>query len=116
VFWPTPEIYRMPYHDLIPILRHGLESIRRKGVSLESQWEASVTKQHSKQPARERESGIVGRRLNQSPSQAESKASITKNSEALPRQPDDSEWLPWMRKMAQEAPSGISRKVSSFLF
>ncbi|KAI0711988.1 hypothetical protein C8Q72DRAFT_223026 [Fomitopsis betulina] len=50
VFRPKLQLYRMPYEELIPILRDGLNSVRLRAQWLESQW-------CSRQPAAGRNGG-----------------------------------------------------------
>ncbi|RDB17071.1 hypothetical protein Hypma_001714 [Hypsizygus marmoreus] len=44
VFFPTLEIYRMPYHDLVPLLRTGLQRIWTAGSNLENTWAGQVSR------------------------------------------------------------------------
>jgi len=41
IFYPTIEVYSMPYHQLIPKLRHLLESLNLQAIRLENSWMAS---------------------------------------------------------------------------
>jgi hypothetical protein len=41
IFYPTIEVYSMPYHQLIPKLRQLLESLNSQAVRLENSWMAS---------------------------------------------------------------------------
>ncbi|KAF8628799.1 hypothetical protein AX15_003714 [Amanita polypyramis BW_CC] len=38
IFHPTLQLYRMPYHELILLLRWALQSIHMHGMYLEHQW------------------------------------------------------------------------------
>lgn len=42
IFFPTLEMYRMPYHDLIPPLRLALQAFQRQGRMMEAKWEARI--------------------------------------------------------------------------
>ncbi|KAF9460424.1 hypothetical protein BDZ94DRAFT_1266212 [Collybia nuda] len=42
VFFPTIEIYRMPYHEMIPLFRLALRDIRDHGRKLEATWEDEI--------------------------------------------------------------------------
>jgi len=39
IFHPSVEVYRMSYHDLIPLVRIALRSIWDSGMKLEKKWE-----------------------------------------------------------------------------
>jgi hypothetical protein len=41
IFYPTIEVYSMPYHQLIPKLRQLLESLNSQAIRLENSWMAS---------------------------------------------------------------------------
>ncbi|EPS96408.1 hypothetical protein FOMPIDRAFT_1130523 [Fomitopsis schrenkii] len=57
VFRPMLQLYQMPYKELIPILRDGLQSLRSRAQRLESQWQ-------SREPASRRaDSGKGGGRV-----------------------------------------------------
>ncbi|KAF8639216.1 hypothetical protein AX17_001701 [Amanita inopinata Kibby_2008] len=40
IFHPTLLLYRMPYHDLVPLLREAFRRIYGRGIYLEQQWVA----------------------------------------------------------------------------
>ncbi|KAF5384262.1 hypothetical protein D9615_003433 [Tricholomella constricta] len=42
IFFPTLEIYRMPYHDMIPMLRMALRRIWQQSQAMETVWERRV--------------------------------------------------------------------------
>ncbi|KAG5731991.1 60S ribosomal protein L18-B [Termitomyces sp. T112] len=44
IFFPTLEIYRMPYHDMIPLLRKSLRQIYDLSQEFEKKWVSNATK------------------------------------------------------------------------
>ena len=48
MFFPTLEIYRMSYHDLIPKMRSALQFIWTKGSAMEKRWTAQLPLQNIK--------------------------------------------------------------------
>ncbi|KAH0587097.1 hypothetical protein H2248_005914 [Termitomyces sp. 'cryptogamus'] len=44
IFFPTLEIYRMPYHDMIPLLRKSLRQIYDLSQEFEKKWVSNVTR------------------------------------------------------------------------
>ncbi|GLB39717.1 hypothetical protein LshimejAT787_0702270 [Lyophyllum shimeji] len=57
IFVPTLEIYRMPYHDLIPMLRKALRQIWDQSQRLEMSWQTQTTNAPVKHNARKPKSG-----------------------------------------------------------
>lgn len=45
IFFPTIEIYRMPYHEMIPLLRDLLRRIYELSQDLERKWASRATTQ-----------------------------------------------------------------------
>ncbi|KAG6909317.1 hypothetical protein DXG01_001116 [Tephrocybe rancida] len=51
IFFPTLEIYRMPYHDMIPFLRKSLREIYDQSQNLERTWVSSSLAPSSRKAA-----------------------------------------------------------------
>ncbi|KAG6885128.1 hypothetical protein C0993_005706 [Termitomyces sp. T159_Od127] len=51
IFFPTLEIYRMPYHEMIPLLRQSLRRIYDLSQDFERKWASSATFQRKVPPS-----------------------------------------------------------------